>query len=115
MIPFADVMESAAKRYMRREVHDPTTREQLIPRYSLGCKRPSFHNSYLATYNRSNVSLETSGITHIDHASVHSRDGKAHPIDVLILATGFKVMESGNMPTYVLKGRGGLEQADRKR
>lgn len=111
VIPFADVMESAAKRYMRREVHDPTTREQLIPRYSLGCKRPSFHNSYLATYNRSNVSLETSGITHIDHASVHTRDGKAHPIDVLILATGFKVMESGNMPTYVLKGRGGLEQA----
>lgn len=29
----------------------------------------------------------------------------------MILATGFKVMESGNMPTYVLKGRGGLEQA----
>jgi cation diffusion facilitator CzcD-associated flavoprotein CzcO len=111
LIPVSDLMEEAAKRYMRRAVDDPVTRDQLIPRYSLGCKRPSFHNSYLATYNRRNVSLETSGITHVDHASVHTEDGKNYPIDVMVLATGFKVMESGNMPTYVLKGRGGVEQS----
>jgi cation diffusion facilitator CzcD-associated flavoprotein CzcO len=83
-------------------------RDKLTPRYGLGCKRPSFHNTYLSTFNRSDVTLETSSITHVDAGAVHTLEG-SHDLDVLILATGFKVADPGNMPTYRLHGRGGLE------
>jgi cation diffusion facilitator CzcD-associated flavoprotein CzcO len=87
----------------------PEVREKLTPHYGLGCKRPSFHNSYLATFNRDDVHLETNSITHVDTHAVHTADGAVHEIDILILATGFKVADPGNMPTYRLHGRGGVE------
>jgi cation diffusion facilitator CzcD-associated flavoprotein CzcO len=34
-------------------------REKLTPQYGLGCKRPSFSNKYLPSFNRDNVHLET--------------------------------------------------------
>ena len=36
-------------------------------------------------------------------------DGREHAIDVLICATGFKVLESGNMPAFVVRGAGGVD------
>lgn len=110
-IPLASMIERAALRYMRRQVIDPAVRDKLTPGYALGCKRPSFHNEYLATFNRDNVYLETSPISHLDTTAVYTADGRSHEIDVLVLATGFKVMEPGNMPTYSLRGIGGLDQA----
>ncbi|WP_232526916.1 flavin-containing monooxygenase [Mycobacterium intracellulare] len=110
-IPLASMLERVALAYMRRQVVDPIVRDKLTPRYTLGCKRPGFHNEYLATFNRDNVHLETSPITRLDTTAVHTADGKSHEIDVLVLATGFKVMEPGNMPTYSLKGIGGRDQA----
>ncbi|ORV95916.1 flavin-containing monooxygenase [Mycobacterium kyorinense] len=99
-----------ARMYLRSQVHDPVVRDRLTPRYGLGCKRPAFHNEYLATYNRDNVYLETEPIVGIDRHSVRVLDGSEHPIDVLILATGFKVMDPDNMPTYELIGVGGVDQ-----
>ena len=46
--------EDAARR-MLREVEDPVVREKLTPQYTLGCKRPSFSNEYIPTFNRGNV------------------------------------------------------------
>ncbi|TSE00613.1 NAD(P)/FAD-dependent oxidoreductase [Skermania sp. ID1734] len=108
VLPAASGLEKMLLRYLRSQVDDPVVREKLTPRYALGCKRPSFHNTYLSTFNRDNVHLETESITHVSESAVHTADGAAHEIDVLILATGFKVMESGNMPTYSLRGKDGL-------
>ena len=83
-------------------------REKLTPRYSLGCKRPSFHNEYIRTFNRDNVLLETAAIEEITPSAVRTADGVEHPIDVLVLATGFKVFETGNMPPFVTRGVGGV-------
>lgn len=55
--------------------------------------------------------LETSPISHIDTAAVHTVTGRSQEIDVLVLATRFKVMESENMPAYWVRGPGGLDQA----
>jgi cation diffusion facilitator CzcD-associated flavoprotein CzcO len=101
--------EQAALRHLRKQVHDPETREKLTPKYGLGCKRPSFSNTYLATFNRENVTLETSTIERITPTSVITADGTDHEIDVLVLATGFKVFEAGNMPPYEVRGVGGLD------
>ncbi|HVU92625.1 MAG TPA: NAD(P)/FAD-dependent oxidoreductase, partial [Jatrophihabitans sp.] len=101
--------ERTALKHLRKQVHDPVTRDKLTPRYGLGCKRPSFSNTYLAAFNRENVALETTPIERITADAVVTSDGTAHPVDVLVLATGFKVFEAGNMPPYEVTGVGGLD------
>ena len=107
VFPLARRMDSAGRAYLRRQVHDPTVREQLTPRYAVGCKRPGFHNGYLATFNRDNVRLVTEPIDKITPSAVATTDGDAHEVDVLLLATGFKVMDTDNVPTFAVTGSGG--------
>lgn len=108
-LPTAAIGERAGLAHLRRQVKDPAVRDALTPRYALGCKRPSFSNDYLSTFNRTNVTLETAAISEITATGVRTATGAEHRADVLILATGFKVMESGNMPTYDLHGVGGRD------
>ncbi|OBH05096.1 NAD(P)/FAD-dependent oxidoreductase [Mycobacterium sp. E1747] len=107
VVPLAKRMESAGLAYLRKQVHDPTVRDQLTPRYAVGCKRPGFHNEYLATFNRGNVRLVTEPIDKVTPTAVATTDGAAHEIDVLILATGFKVMDPDDVPTFAVTGSGG--------
>ena len=104
--PFARNMAEAGKAYLRSQVHDPVVRDKLTPRYAVGCKRPGFHNTYLATFNRSNVDLITDPITAITETGVTTADGRAHDVDVLILATGFVMMDT-DAATYEITGPGG--------
>ncbi|MCW2663502.1 MAG: monooxygenase [Mycobacterium sp.] len=107
VFPLAKRMESAGLAYLRQQVEDPRVREQLTPRYAVGCKRPGFHNGYLATYNRDNVRLVTEPIDKITPSAVATTDGESHEIDVLLLATGFKVMDTDSLPTFAITGSGG--------
>ena len=115
--PFAKRMDEGGKAYLRRQVHDPVVRDKLTPRYAVGCKRPGFHNSYLSTFNRDNVELVTEPIDHITATAVVTADGRAHETDVLILATGFKVMDidSGTYPVTGAGGRSLVEYWDTNR
>jgi cation diffusion facilitator CzcD-associated flavoprotein CzcO len=99
--------EGAARKLLS-DVTDPDVRDKLTPRYSLGCKRPSFSNEYVRAFNRDNVLLETTAIDAITPHGVRTVDDVEHPIDVLVLATGFKVFDSGNMPPFEMRGIGGL-------
>ncbi|MBB5914882.1 cation diffusion facilitator CzcD-associated flavoprotein CzcO [Nocardia transvalensis] len=108
-LPLAKLGERTGLAHLRNQVHDPAIREKLTPRYALGCKRPGFSNEYLATFNRDNVLLETDPIAEITPTGVRTASGADHAADVLILATGFKVMEAGNMPTFGLRGLDGLD------
>ena len=84
-------------------------RKKLTPEYAVGCKRPGFHNTYLRTFNRENVYLETDPIEGITSNSVRTAEGAEHEIDVLIFATGFSAFEEGNMPPYPVRGAGGVD------
>jgi cation diffusion facilitator CzcD-associated flavoprotein CzcO len=108
VFPLADGAARLGRAYLRREVHDPALRDKLTPRYAVGCKRPGFHNTYLSTYNRDNVALVTEPIERITPTGVRTTDGVAHEVDVLILATGFKVMDVDSVPTFPVTGAGGL-------
>ncbi len=108
-LPVAKLAERQARNLLETEVHDPEIRDKLTPRYPLGCKRPSFHNEYLATFNRDDVYLETTSIDRVDASGVVMADGTRHDLDVLVLATGFKVFEQGNMPPYPVTGAGGAD------
>ncbi|MDV3124846.1 NAD(P)/FAD-dependent oxidoreductase [Mycobacterium sp. 21AC1] len=104
--PFAKRAHLACEAYLRREVHDPVVRDKLTPRYAVGCKRPGFHNTYLSTFNRDNVLLVTEPIEKITGSGVATADGETHDVDVLILATGFKVMDVDALP-FEVTGAGG--------
>jgi cation diffusion facilitator CzcD-associated flavoprotein CzcO len=109
IVPLSRIGERVGRDLLRKQVKDRALRKKLTPRYALGCKRPAFSNDYLPTFNRDNVHLETSAIEAITAHGVRTADGTEHPVDVLVLATGFKVFESGNMPPFPIRGRGGAD------
>ncbi|MEJ7636356.1 NAD(P)/FAD-dependent oxidoreductase [Aeromicrobium sp.] len=98
--------EKLGRKALKNQVTDPAVREKLTPRYAVGCKRPSFHNSYLSTFNRDDVHLETDPIDAITPTGVRTATGTEHQVDVLVLATGFKVFERDNMPGFPCTSRG---------
>lgn len=74
-------------------VKDPATAEALKPWYRQFCKRPCFHDDYLPTFNRPNVTLvdtQGRGVERITPQGVVA-NGVEYPIDCLIYATGFEV------------------------
>ena len=110
-LKLANAGEKQALNTLRRQVRDPVVRDKLTPRYGLGCKRPSFSNQYLPTFNRLNVFLETTPIEEITPGGIRVEGGAEHEIDVLILATGFEVFDKGNMPPFPVRGNDGAELA----
>jgi cation diffusion facilitator CzcD-associated flavoprotein CzcO len=111
VFPLAKRGEALGKAFLRREVTDPVVRDKLTPRYAVGCKRPGFHNTYLATFNRDNVRLVTEPIDKITGSGVATNDGESHDVDVLILATGFKVLDVDTL-TYEIRGTGGISLSE---
>ncbi len=72
-------------------VSDPAVAEALKPYYRYWCKRPCFHDEYLASFNRPNVRLVDSqgkGVERVTTGGVVV-GGVEYPVDCLILATGF--------------------------
>ena len=92
-------------------VADPETAEALKPYYRQFCKRPCFHDEYLDTFNRPNVTLVDTkgrGVDRITERGV-TVDGIEYELDCLIFATGFEVgTDYTRRSGYELHGRGGL-------
>jgi len=57
-----------AVRHMKRAVKDPTLRQQLIPNYSVGCKRILTSDDYYPTLAQPNVGLVASGLKEVGAA-----------------------------------------------
>ncbi|WP_233213491.1 flavin-containing monooxygenase [Mycobacterium hubeiense] len=105
----ARAFERICRAHLARQVADPTLRDALTPTYSFGCKRPSFSNDYWRAFNRSNVDLVTAPIETITPTGIRTVDGTERDIDLLVLATGFKVFELGNLPPFDVYGPDGTE------
>lgn len=105
-----DRMEAIRQR-ISRIVNDPVTAEALKPYYSYFCKRPCFHDEYLATFNRDNVTLvdtDGRGIDEIRGDVVRVGD-RSYRVDCLIFATGFEWNTSYTHKIgFDATGRGGL-------
>ncbi|MFK0251885.1 flavin-containing monooxygenase [Amycolatopsis azurea] len=94
--------------HLRRQVRDPGLRAELTPRYSFGCKRPTFSNEYYPAFTKDHVHLETTSIAKIDQTGIETADGRRRDIDVLVLATGFDLWEA-NFPAVEIIGRDGRD------
>jgi cyclohexanone monooxygenase len=92
-------------------VADPVTAELLKPYYRQFCKRPCFHDEYLDTYNRANVTLvdtDGKGVDRITERGVVVGDTE-YELDCLIYATGFEVgTDYTRRAGYEVYGRDGV-------
>jgi hypothetical protein len=88
----------------------PEIFEALLPSFSPGCRRLTPGPGYLEALTQPNVAFVTSPITHISESAVHTADGKAHEIDALVCATGFK---SSAPPPFPLTGSHGISLAEK--
>jgi cation diffusion facilitator CzcD-associated flavoprotein CzcO len=74
-------------------VTDPKTAEALKPWYRQFCKRPTFNDDYLPTFNRANVTLVDTQGKGVDRVTEKGLvvDGVEYEVDCIIFATGFEV------------------------
>ena len=97
-------------------VRDPATGEALKPWYRQFCKRPCFHDEYLDTFNRSNVTLVDTkgrGVERVTERGVVA-DGVEYEVDCLIYATGFEVgTDYTRRSGYELYGRDGVSLTEK--
>ena len=101
---------NAVRARAQKIVNDEKTAELLQPWYRQFCKRPCFHDEYLDTYNRGNVTLVDTngrGVERLTETGVVA-NGEHFEIDCLIFATGFEVGTSYTRRSgYDIVGRGG--------
>lgn len=94
---------------IREAVDDPETAEKLLPDHFVMTKRPILDDGYYETFNRDNVTLvdlRSDPIERFTEKSVVTKSAE-HPIDVLVLATGYDAI-SGSMLRLNPKGRDGV-------
>lgn len=91
-------------------VRDPELRERLRPNYRAACKRLIISPGFYDAIQRPNAWLVTDGIDHVEPRGVRTVDGRLHELDVLVLATGFRV-DRFLRPMEVI-GRNGARLSD---
>lgn len=83
--------------------------KQLIPDWTLGCRRLTPGGGYLESFLLPTVELEMAAITAITATGIQT-DAKHHDLDVIVCATGFDV---SNVPHYPVTGRDGVTLAEK--
>ncbi|GKU16154.1 unnamed protein product [Fusarium langsethiae] len=79
------------RRRVDEEVKDPAVADKLKAWYPAFCKRPAFHDNYLSSFNRPNVTLVDTDGTGVKSYTANGviANGQEYEFDVLILATGY--------------------------
>jgi len=104
------MIEELCRVNLEDNVSDPELREKLRPDYRAACKRLVMSANFYPAVQRPNVSVVTDRIDRIEPAGVRTVDGELHELDVLVLATGFRV-DRFLRPIEVV-GRGGVRLDD---
>ena len=96
-------------------VQDPATAEALKPWYRQFCKRPTFNDDYLPTFNRPNVTLVDTlgrGVDRVTETGLVA-GGVEYEVDCIIFATGFEVGTAYTRRAgFEIHGRNGVTLTD---
>ncbi|HUA94556.1 MAG TPA: NAD(P)/FAD-dependent oxidoreductase [Acidimicrobiales bacterium] len=105
--PEMQMLEDMCRDNLEKSVTDPVLRERLRPTYRAACKRLVLSENFYDAIQRPNAHLATAPIDRVEPRGIRTTDGALHELDVIVLATGFKV-DRFVRPTKVL-GEGGLD------
>jgi cation diffusion facilitator CzcD-associated flavoprotein CzcO len=89
--PQMKMLEELCRANLEGNVADPELREKLRPTYRAACKRLVISPNFYAALQRPNARLVTEGIERVEPQGIRTDDGRLHELDVLVLATGFRV------------------------
>jgi cation diffusion facilitator CzcD-associated flavoprotein CzcO len=117
LMPLADFRKMEEIRARVAEVvDDSATADALKPWYDRFCKRPCFHDEFLPTFNRPNVTLvdtQGRGVERITPAGVVA-NGQEYPLDCLIYSTGYDASSPfAKRISFGITGRDGLGLASK--
>jgi cation diffusion facilitator CzcD-associated flavoprotein CzcO len=84
-------LEQVCRTHLESAVVDPALRERLRPNYRAACKRLIISGDFYPAIQQPNAELVTEGIVRVEPGGVLTKDGRLHELDVLVLATGFRV------------------------
>lgn len=84
-------IQAVVENNLEDSIKDPELREKLRPNYVAACKRLVFSPHYYDAVQKPGVTVETGGIERVTADGIRMRDGSFHRLDVIVLATGFKV------------------------
>ncbi|HEX6489424.1 MAG TPA: NAD(P)/FAD-dependent oxidoreductase [Candidatus Dormibacteraeota bacterium] len=96
-------------------VQDRDTAARLKAWYRQLCKRPCFHDEYLQTYNRPNVTLVDTDGRGVERITEHAVvvDGVEYEVDCIVYASGFEFgIEFTERAGFDVVGRDGLRLDD---
>jgi len=108
--PLMKAFDEACRENLETNVKDPELRELLRPSYRAACKRLVISPDFYRAIQEPNATLVTEGIDRIEATGVRTRDGHLHELDVLVLATGFRVDRF--MRPMEVTGRNGVRLED---
>ncbi|BCR89696.1 flavin-containing monooxygenase [Aspergillus chevalieri] len=94
----------------RRLAGNPALIDDLIPSFPPVCRRLTPGPGYLEALTDDKVDVVTSPIVKVDTEGIITADGKHHPTDVLVCATGF---DTTFTPRFPIIGRNGVSLAQR--
>ena len=98
-------------------VRNPGFAEKLQPWYPTWCKRPCFHDEYLPTFNRENVTLVDTEGKGLDRLTADSIvvNNQSYQVDIIIFATGFRPPYGGTpaeKANLTITGRNGFSMSE---
>jgi len=90
-------------------IADPVLRAKLTPDYEPGCKRQIYSSTFYPAMQRPNAVLCTDRIDRIEPAGVRTADGTLHALDVIVLATGYRMHDYMRPMRIEVAGRASLD------
>ncbi len=109
--PAAQMIHDTCVANLEHSVEDPELRELLRPDYRAACKRLVLSPNFYRQISKPNAHLVVESIERIEPEGVRTADGVLHELDVLVLATGFRV-DRFLRPIRVI-GRDGVDLNER--
>ena len=98
-------IQGIVERNLTKSIRDPVLREKLRPNYRAACKRMVFSAHYYDAVQKPNVEVVVGAIERVGTNGIRMNDGKFHELDIIALATGFRVDQF--VRPMVVEGIGG--------